>query len=200
MIQFEKYADGLVPAIIQDGTTKAVLMLGFMNKEAYEKTLQSGKITFFSRSRNKIWVKGETSGNFLLLQTCRIDCDEDTLLFEVKPTGPVCHTGTDTCFGAVNQAENAFFPDKLMGIIESRLSEMNPDSYTVKLYEKGITKVAQKVGEEAVEVLIEALEKNKEKLAEETADLLYHLSLLLKMSDVSYQDVFHVLQKRNQKK
>lgn len=200
MIQFEKYADGLVPAIIQDGETKAVLMLGFMNKDAYEQTLQSGKITFFSRSRNKIWVKGETSGNFMLMQACRLDCDEDTLLFEVKPTGAVCHTGAATCFGTSNQPEYAFFPDKLMGIIDSRLQEMNPESYTVKLFEKGISKVAQKVGEEAVEVVIEALEKNKEKLAEETADLMYHLSLLLKMSGVSYQDVFDVLQKRNQKK
>ena len=189
-----------MPAVIQDASTLKVLMLGFMNREAYEKTLSTGNITFFSRSKGRIWVKGETSGNFLRLIDHRIDCDEDTLLFFANPVGAVCHTGADTCFDEKNERKEPFFPDKLQAILNERLEEKNPESYTVKLFNRGIQKVAQKVGEEAVEVVIDAVAGNRERLKEEAADLLYHLTLLLKMSDLTYQDVFEVLEERHQSK
>jgi phosphoribosyl-ATP pyrophosphohydrolase/phosphoribosyl-AMP cyclohydrolase len=200
MANFDKYADGLMPAVIQDFETGRVLMLGFMNEEAYKKTIAEGKITFFSRSKNRLWTKGESSGNFLFLKSYRIDCDNDTLLFQVEPAGPVCHTGTDTCFGEDNPKMKNFFPHQLEQILEQRLSEGDKDSYTVKLFNKGLHKVAQKVGEEAVEVVIDAVSGNRERLKEEAADLLYHLSLLLKMSNLSFSDVEKVLEERHLKK
>ncbi len=191
---FKKYADGLVPAIVQDAETNKVLMLGFMNVEAFETTRKSGKVTFFSRSRRKIWTKGETSGNFLQLKEILIDCDSDTLLIKANPVGAVCHTGADTCFEERNEAENFLF--ELEKIILDRKNNPSENSYTSELFIKGINKIAQKVGEEAVELIIEAKDDDSELFKNEAADLLYHFLILLAAKDVKLKDVTDVLENR----
>lgn len=197
-IDFSKYTDGLVPAIIQDDTTGKVLMLGFMNQEALLKTEEIKKVTFFSRSKKRLWTKGEESGNFLLLKSISIDCDNDTLLIKANPLGPVCHTGADTCFNEKNEDENFLFA--LEKIIVDRKNNPSDESYTSSLFKKGINKVAQKVGEEAVELVIEAKDNNDELFKDEAADLLYHYLILLQAKGFSLQDVVDVLKERHKKK
>jgi phosphoribosyl-ATP pyrophosphohydrolase/phosphoribosyl-AMP cyclohydrolase len=194
-IDFNKYTNGLVPTIIQDANTNVVLMLGFMNEEAYLKTKAENKVTFFSRSKDRLWTKGEESGNFLNVKEILKDCDKDTLLIKVEPNGPVCHTGSDTCFGEKNKSPN--FLDELEGIIEKRKNAPLESSYTSKLFEKGINKIAQKVGEEAVELVIEAKDDNKELFLGEASDLLYHYLVLLQAKNCTLKDVVSVLQKRS---
>lgn len=193
-INFEKYADGLVPTIIQDAETRRILMLGFMNAESFELTKTLGKVTFFSRSRQKIWTKGETSGNFLKVVEILIDCDFDTILVKAKPVGAVCHTGADTCFDEKNQSENFLF--ELEKVVLDRKNNPSENSYTSKLFAKGINKIAQKVGEEAVETVIEAKDDNDELFKNEVADLLYHLLILLAAKDVNLKEVLAVLKNR----
>jgi phosphoribosyl-AMP cyclohydrolase / phosphoribosyl-ATP pyrophosphohydrolase len=193
-IDFGKYPDGLVPTIVQDFYTNRVLMLAFMNAESFEVTLETKKVTFFSRSRQKLWIKGETSGNFLHLKEILSDCDNDTILVKALPVGGVCHTGSDTCFNEINEAENFLF--ELEKIIKFRQIEPSEDSYTSKLFKKGINKIAQKVGEEAVEVVIEAKDDNDELLKNEAADLLYHLLVLLAAKNINFQEVLEVLKVR----
>ena len=195
-IDFEKNG-GLVPAIVQDDDTSVVLMLGYMNQEAFDKTIETGKVTFFSRSQNKLWTKGETSGNWLYFRSVHLDCDKDTLLIKANPVGPTCHTGQDTCFNEVNKG--SFFLGTLEKIILDRKAKMPEDSYTTTLFKKGINKITQKVGEEATEVIIEAMVKNNDLLKEETADLLYHLLVLLVQRGVKLEEVLAVLQKRHSK-
>ena len=173
-IDFEKMG-GLVPAIIQDAKTKTVLMLGYMNKEAYEKTTHTGKVTFFSRSRQCLWTKGETSGNFLELVDIMVDCDNDTLLVKVNPTGPTCHKGTDTCWGEKNEVNPLLFLTYLQDFINTRHEEMPEGSYTTSLFKDGINRMAQKVGEEALEAVIEACNGTNGRLIYEGADMIYHL-------------------------
>ncbi|CAN5334370.1 bifunctional phosphoribosyl-AMP cyclohydrolase/phosphoribosyl-ATP diphosphatase HisIE [soil metagenome] len=193
-LDFEKYADGLIPAIVQDAQTQKILMLGFMNAEAFEKTQNDGKVTFFSRTRRQIWTKGETSGNFLHVEKILIDCDNDTLLIKANPVGAVCHTGADTCFEEKNESENFLF--ELEKIILDRKNNPSENSRTSKLFAKGINKIAQKVGEEAVELVIEAKDDNAELFKNEAADLLYHFLVLLAAKNVSLNDVIGVLEKR----
>ena len=195
-IDFEKM-DGLVPAIIQDATTKNVLMLGFMNEEAYEKTCQTGMVTFWSRSRQALWTKGETSGNFLELVSMAIDCDNDTLLVKVHPHGPTCHTGTDTCWGETNSNTPLLFLQELQDFIEKRHEEMPEGSYTTRLFRDGVNKMAQKLGEEALETVIEATNGTNEKLVYEASDMLYHLLVLLTGKGLRIEDVAAELQKRH---
>ncbi|HEY4060797.1 MAG TPA: bifunctional phosphoribosyl-AMP cyclohydrolase/phosphoribosyl-ATP diphosphatase HisIE [Puia sp.] len=195
-IDFDKYADGLVPAIVQDNETYKVLMLGFMNKAALEQTLEQGKVTFFSRSRNRIWTKGEESGNFLLLKELAVDCDQDTLLVKATPLGPVCHTGADTCWDEKNHRED--FLDQLEEIIAERRLQATPDeSYVARLFQKGINKIAQKVGEEAVELVIEAKDHDETLFLNEAADLLFHYLILLNAKGYNLQDVTKVLKDRH---
>lgn len=196
-IDFSKYNDGLVPAIIQDLDTAKVLMMGFMNKQAFDQTMATEKITFFSRSKNRIWVKGEESGNFLNLKSFAIDCDNDTLLFKVKPEGPTCHTGADTCWGEINHSDD--FLSHLETIIELRKHSQDKSSYVNSLFEKGINKIAQKVGEEAVELVIEAKDENSELFLNEAADLLFHYLILLNAKGYALQDVKYILQQRHKK-
>ncbi len=196
-IEFSKYNDGLVPAIIQDLDTAKVLMMGFMNKQAFDQTMATEKITFFSRSKNRIWVKGEESGNFLNLKSFAVDCDNDTLLFKVKPDGPTCHTGADTCWGEINHSDD--FLSHLETIIELRKHSQDKSSYVNSLFEKGINKIAQKVGEEAVELVIEAKDENSELFLNEAADLLFHYLILLNAKGYALQDVKHILQQRHKK-
>lgn len=196
-IDFSKYADGLVPAIIQDGNTGKVLMLGFMNEAAVAKTQELQKVTFFSRSKNRLWTKGEESGNYLLLKNITADCDKDTLLVKVIPQGPTCHTGADTCWNEVNQSDN--FLLQLEQIIIDRKNNPSEKSYTSSLFEKGINKIAQKVGEEAVELVIEAKDDNKELFLGEAADLLFHYMILLQAKGFSLNDIIGVLQERHKK-
>ena len=193
-----KKNNGLVPAIIQDSHTKNVLMLGFMSEEALEKTRLHKKVTFYSRSRQKLWTKGETSGNYLLVDEIRLDCDRDTILVKVKPTGPVCHTGQDTCFNEDNKGAGNFLSE-LESIILERRRKMPSGSYTTRLFLKGLNKIAQKVGEEATETIIEAVDKNNERLKEEAADLIYHLLVLLAERGVGLREVEEVLIKRHMK-
>ena len=193
-IDFKKYADGLVPAVIQDHKTQKVLMLGFMNEEALNKTKAEGKVTFFSRSKQRLWTKGETSNNFLLVKEIMIDCDNDTLLIKVSPTGPVCHTGADTCF---NENNTSFSLEKLESVISNRKNNPTDSSYTSSLFTKGINKIAQKVGEEAVELVIESKDENKEKFLGEAADLLYHYLVLLQAKNYKLEDVVKVLAERH---
>lgn len=193
-INFDKYADGLVPAIVQDAETQKVLMLGFMNAESFELTRTSGKVTFFSRSRQKLWTKGETSGNFLEVAEILLDCDSDTILIKAKPVGAVCHTGADTCFNEKNESENFLF--ELEKVILDRKNNPSENSYTSKLFAKGINKIAQKVGEEAVEIVIEAKDDNDELFKNEAADLLFHLLILLAEKNVKLQEVLEVLKDR----
>ncbi len=195
-IDFNKNADGLVPAIIQDSETKKVLMLGYMNEEAYDETIETKKVTFFSRSKNRLWTKGEESGNFLNLIDIKIDCDNDTFLIKVKPEGPTCHTGTDTCWQENNNSEYGFI-SKLEETIKSRRENATAEkSYVASLFEKGINKIAQKVGEEAVEVVIEAKDNNDDLFLSESADLFFHYLILLQAKGFQLQDVINVLKTR----
>ncbi len=187
-IDFEKM-DGLVPAIIQDAVTKNVLMLGFMNKEAYQKTVETGKVTFWSRTRKCFWTKGETSGNFLHLVDIKVDCDHDTLLVTAHPDGPTCHTGTDTCWGEENQRNPLLFLTELQDFINKRHEEMPEGSYTTSLFKKGVNRIAQKVGEEALETVIEATNGSDDKLVYEASDLFYHLIVLLTSKGLRIEDV-----------
>ena len=196
-IDFTKYADGLVPAIIQDAQTNKVLMLGFMNEAALNKTQELQKVTFYSRSKNRLWTKGEESGNFLMLKEIAIDCDNDTLLIKVNPVGPVCHTGTDTCWGEKNTHTN--FLQELENIIADRKNNPTDKSYTSTLFAKGINKIAQKVGEEAVEVVIEAMDNNAELFKDEAADLLFHYLILLQAKGFKLSDVIDILKARHSK-
>lgn len=197
IIDFSKYADGLVPAIIQDEITGKVLMLGFMNQEAVNTTETLKKVTFFSRTKNRLWTKGEESGNFLLLKEIKIDCDNDTLLIKVNPVGPVCHTGADTCFNEKNEADNFLFD--LERIIADRKNNPSEKSYTSSLFQKGINKIAQKVGEEAIELVIEAKDNDATLFKEEAADLLFHYLILLQAKGFSLEDVMNVLKGRHKK-
>lgn len=195
-IDFEKLG-GLVPAIIQDATTKNVLMLGFMNEQAYHKTIETGKVTFWSRTRNCLWTKGETSGNFLNLVSIQNDCDNDTLLVKVNPIGPTCHKGTDTCWGETNEANPLLFLTELQDFIEKRHQEMPEGSYTTKLFKDGVNKMAQKVGEEALETVIEATNGTNEKLIYEASDMMYHLIVLLTSKGLRIEDIAQELHKRH---
>mgnify|MGYP003110316000 CR=1 FL=1 len=203
-IDFNKNGDGLVPAIIQDNTTKKVLMLGYMNEEAFLKTNETGKVTFFSRTKNRLWTKGEESGNFLHLVSILNDCDKDTLLINVNPTGPTCHKGTDTCWGEENISGFGFL-SQLEGIIGERKKTSEAPielrkgdaSYIVSLFDAGINKIAQKVGEEAVETVIEAKDENDELFLSESADLLFHYLILLQAKGFTLKDIEKVLQARH---
>lgn len=192
-IDFNK-GDGLVPVIIQHEVSFQVLMLGYMNKEAYEKTIKEGKVTFFSRSKNRLWTKGEASGNFLMVKEIFIDCDNDTILIKVTPEGPTCHTGSESCFGAKSTKG---FIYELEQTIHQRIDTNIQNSYTNKLFLQGINKVAQKVGEEAVELIIEAKDNNSELFKNEAADLLYHYLILLKTKEFQLSDIENVLKLRS---
>lgn len=199
MIKFEeldcsKNADGLIPAVIQDNSTLQVLMLGYMNKEAYDKTVAEGRVTFYSRTKSRLWTKGETSGNFLNVVSIVKDCDNDTLLIRVVPVGPVCHTGSKTCFGG---RENEGFIGYLQSVVQRRHKEMPEGSYTTKLFTKGVKKIAQKVGEEAVETIIEAVDNNNPDMIYEASDLVYHLLVLLENQGLSLSDIEDELAKRH---
>ncbi|EFI71640.1 MULTISPECIES: bifunctional phosphoribosyl-AMP cyclohydrolase/phosphoribosyl-ATP diphosphatase HisIE [Segatella] len=196
-IDFKKM-NGLVPAIIQDYKTKNVLMLGFMNEESYNKTIETKKVTFWSRSRNCLWTKGETSGNFLNLVSIKVDCDNDTLLVEVIPNGPTCHKGTDTCWGEENKYNPILFLSELQDFITKRHQEMPEGSYTTALFNKGVKRIAQKVGEESLETVIEAVSGTDEKLIYEASDILYHLIVLLEAKGLRIEDVAAELLKRHQ--
>lgn len=188
---------GLVPAIIQDAETEKVLMLGFMNEEAYQKTMDSGRVTFFSRTKKRLWTKGEESGNFLNIVDMKVDCDNDTLLIRVHPMGPVCHQGTDTCWGEKNESSSVMFLKTLQDFICRRYEEMPEGSYTTSLFQSGVNKMAQKVGEEAVETVIEACNGSDERLIYEGADLLYHLIVLLTSKGYRIEDLARELQERH---
>ena len=194
-LNFEKMG-GLLPAIIQDNNTGKVLMLGFMNEEAYKKTIETGKVTFYSRTRQLLWTKGETSGNFLQVVNILQDCDQDTLLIKVVPAGPVCHTGADTCFGERNQ-EDIMFLKYLQNFIERRRQEMPEGSYTTSLFQKGVNRMAQKVGEEAVETVIEATNGTEDRLIYEASDLIYHLIVLLTSKGLRIEDLARELERRH---
>ncbi|RMG72240.1 MAG: bifunctional phosphoribosyl-AMP cyclohydrolase/phosphoribosyl-ATP diphosphatase HisIE [Bacteroidetes bacterium] len=196
VIDFDK-GDGLIPAIVQDARTDQVLMLGYMNEVALARTRATGKVTFFSRSKQRLWVKGETSGNFLHLESIKVDCDGDTLLVRARPQGPVCHKGTDTCFAETNHSPLGFL-HTLEGVIHDRREHPRKGSYTTSLFERGINKIAQKVGEEAVEVVIEAKDENDDLFKNEVADLLYHLMILLEAKKVSLTEIVSVLETRHQ--
>ncbi|HMQ06216.1 MAG TPA: bifunctional phosphoribosyl-AMP cyclohydrolase/phosphoribosyl-ATP diphosphatase HisIE [Saprospiraceae bacterium] len=197
-INFNKSA-GLVPAIITDANTGSVLMLGYMNKESLQMTLDTGLITFFSRSKNRMWQKGEESGNVLHLKNIKLDCDKDTLLIDADPAGPVCHQGTFTCWGEENNSVNIGFLLHLQNIIQERAVNKSNTSYTATLLGSGIQKVAQKVGEEAVEVVIEAMGDKSDRFLDECADLLFHFLILLKSKNQTLQDVVQILQQRHSK-
>lgn len=192
---FKKYADGLVPAIIQDYKTQKVLMLGFMNEEALKITEQTGLVSFYSRSKKRIWTKGEESGNFLKLKQILTDCDNDSLLIRAEPMGPVCHTGSDTCWSERNHADN--FLLYLEEIIALRRNSQDENSYVYKLFQKGLNKIAQKVGEEAVELVIEAKDVNKDLFLNEAADLLFHYLILLQSKNASLDEVIRILKDRH---
>ncbi len=189
---FEK-GDGLIPAIVQDSLTYEVLMLGYMNEEALQKTKESGLVTFFSRSKNRLWTKGETSGNHLKFISAKLDCDRDTLLIQAIPAGPVCHQGTDTCFG---DSDAKGFIYELEATIQDRKENPQDSSYTTSLFNKGMNKIAQKVGEEAVELIIEAKDENDDLFKNEAADLMYHFLILLQAKDFSLNDIETVLKSR----
>lgn len=197
-VDFGKYEDGLVPAIIQDATTQKVLMLGFMNQEALDKTQKDGRVTFFSRSKSRLWTKGEESGNFLLMKSMALDCDRDTLLIKAEPLGPVCHTGADTCWDEKNHNED--FLSHLEEIIQQRRQQADASgSYIASLFQKGINKIAQKVGEEAVELVIEAKDHDEKLFLNEAADLLFHYLILLNAKGYNLQDVTDILKERHKK-
>lgn len=197
-IHFDKSPDGLVPAVIQDAATGKVLMLGYMNEAAYQKTEAEGIVTFFSRSKQRLWTKGETSGNFLHVKQMLVDCDGDTVLIKATPDGPTCHTGADTCFDEVNSGRGQFL-NYLQGIIHERKVNPSATSYTASLFEKGINKIAQKVGEEAVELVIEAKDNNDDLFRGEAADLLFHFLVLLEQKNINLDDIVAVLQQRHGK-
>lgn len=192
-MDFQK-TGGLIPAIIQDSKTSKVLMLGYMNPDALEKTRTEKRVTFFSRSKNRLWTKGEESGNFLDVTSIHEDCDRDTLLIKVRPVGPVCHTGSDTCFQETNEGN---FLDRLEAIIEDRKQKPDTGSYTSSLFSKGTSKIAQKVGEEATELVIEAMKEDREAFLNEAADLLFHYMVLLRAKSVELEDVVAVLKQRD---
>lgn len=194
---FSKYADGLVPAIIQDDSTGKVLMLGFMNEDAIKETERLKRVTFYSRTKKRLWTKGEESGNFLELKSITADCDNDTLLVKVHPLGPVCHTGADTCFNEENRNDD--FLQVLQEIIRNRHAQPSDNSYTSGLFKKGINAIAQKVGEEAVELVIEAKDNDKERFLNEAADLLFHYMILLQFKGYSIHDVSELLRQRHKK-
>ena len=194
-VDFSKL-NGLVPCVVQDSKTRRVLMLGFMNEEAYDKTLQEKKVTFYSRAKQRLWTKGETSGNYLDVVDIKVDCDNDTLLVTANPAGPVCHTGSDTCF---NESNDGWDLQSLEDVIKDRKNNPQSGSYTTTLFESGINKVAQKVGEEAVELVIESKDDNKDLFLNEAADLMYHYLVLLSAKDCSLNDVLEVLKKRHSK-
>lgn len=196
-VDFTK-GNGLVPAIVQDQKSNKVLMLGYMNEEALEETKKLGKATFFSRSKNRLWTKGETSGNYLIVKDILIDCDQDTILIKAEPIGPTCHTGNDTCFNEEVKSNNDFLY-QLEEIISDRKNNPTDESYTASLFKKGINKIAQKVGEEATEVVIDAMDNNRERLKEETSDLLYHLLVLLAEKEISLDEISEVLKLRHLK-
>jgi phosphoribosyl-ATP pyrophosphohydrolase/phosphoribosyl-AMP cyclohydrolase len=198
MNQQPDFSKGLIPAIIQDAKTQKVLMLGYMNEEAYLKTIAEKRVTFFSRSKNRLWTKGETSENYLEVVNLLVDCDQDTILIQANPEGPTCHTGADTCFNEPNQ-DNAAWLDYLKHVIRSRKNETAEKSYTASLFQKGTHKIAQKVGEEAVELVIEALMKNDDLFKGEAADLLFHLLVLLEDRGIGLEEVIKLLQERHQK-
>jgi len=189
--------NGILPAIVQDAKSQKVLMLGFMSPEALEKTRELGKVTFYSRTRDRLWTKGEESGNFLFVEEILEDCDRDTLLIKARPAGPVCHTGSDTCFEEKNRDEN--FLQQLQDLIHQRKEEMPEGSYTTSLFQKGINKIAQKVGEEAVELVIESKDDNEDLFLNEAADLVYHLLVLLTAKGKDIQDVVSILEERHKK-
>lgn len=197
-INFDKSPDGLLPAVIQDAETGKVLMLGYMNQEAYDKTRADGIVTFFSRSKQRLWTKGETSRNFLHVREVRVDCDGDTLLIKAHPDGPTCHTGDDTCFQEVNTGKGQFL-NYLQGIIHDRKVNPQEASYTTHLFSRGVNKIAQKVGEEAVELVIEAKDENDDLFKGEAADLLFHFLVLLEQKNMTLDDIVAVLQTRHQK-
>lgn len=203
MIQFNeldaaKSSEGLIPAIIQNAATLQVLMLGYMNEEAYNKTVTEGKVTFYSRTKGRLWTKGETSGNFLNVVEIAKDCDNDTLLIRVNPVGPVCHNGTKTCFaGSAPERENEGFIRELQAVIQERHRQMPEGSYTTKLFNRGVNKIAQKVGEEAVETVIEAVAQNKPDMIYEASDLIYHLLVLLEATGSSISDLENELARRH---
>ena len=192
---FSKSQNGLLPAIIQDSVTKTVLMLGYMNKEAFQKTKETEQVTFYSRSKKRIWVKGEESGNFLKLVKIKLDCDQDAILITANPQGPTCHKGTDSCWGETNQSHYGFLTE-LEEIITERKKTNTDNSYVASLFREGINKIAQKVGEEAVETIIEAKDENSELFLNESADLLFHFLILLKEKGFSLNDVEAVLKDR----
>jgi phosphoribosyl-ATP pyrophosphohydrolase/phosphoribosyl-AMP cyclohydrolase len=196
-IDFNKYADGLVPAVIQDDRTLKVLMLGFMNQAAVQTTIESKKVTFFSRSKQRLWTKGEESGHFLELKSMHLDCDNDSLLIKVNPIGPTCHTGADTCWNETNQSND--FLTHLELVIAERKQLDPKDSYVARMFEKGLNKIAQKVGEEAVEMVIEAKDNNETLFLNESADLLFHYLLLLNAKGHNLADVLNILQSRHAK-
>lgn len=196
-INFTKYADGLVPAIVQDASTKNVLMLGFMNQAAVDATISLHEVTFFSRSKNRLWTKGEESGNGLNYVSMALDCDQDSLLIQANPVGPICHTGTDTCWGADNQSESIHFLAQLEQVIEQRKTADPDSSYVASLFAKGMNKIAQKVGEEAVELVIEAKDQNNELFLDESADLLFHYLMLLQAKGFKLADVIKILKMRH---
>ena len=196
-IDFNKNSDGLVPAIIQDAITKNVLMLGYMNQEAFDKTFETNQVTFFSRSKKRLWTKGEESGNFLKVVSVQNDCDQDTLLIQVNPVGPTCHKGTDTCWGEQNEPTFGFLSE-LETVIKNRREAGNSEkSYVASLFEKGINKIAQKVGEEAIEVVIEAKDDNDDLFINESADLLFHYLILLQAKGFTLKDIVNVLENRH---
>ncbi|MDR1408508.1 MAG: bifunctional phosphoribosyl-AMP cyclohydrolase/phosphoribosyl-ATP diphosphatase HisIE [Tannerella sp.] len=194
-LDFDKHA-GLIPAIVQDARTGRVLMLGFMNEEAYRQTVATNRVTFFSRTRQRLWTKGETSGNFLHATEILTDCDRDTLLIKAHPDGPVCHTGADTCFGETND-EGLSFLSRLQDFIERRHREMPENSYTTSLFREGLNRMAQKVGEEAVETVIEATNGTDERFISEASDLIYHLTVLLTSKGYRLDDLARELKKRH---
>ena len=193
-IDFQKYADSLVPTIVQDSNTGRVLMLGFMDQDSFEQTQHSGKVAFFSRSRRGIWTKGETSGNYLVVENILVDCDSDTILIKASPSGPVCHSGADTCFGEKN--EPADFLPKLEQVIKDRKVNPTENSYTSKLFAKGLNRISQKVGEEAVELIIEAKDSDLTRFKSEAADLIFHLLVLCVEKDVAFESILEELKER----
>lgn len=196
-IDFSKNENGLVPAIIQDAETKKVLMLGYMNEDSYQKTMSTKLVTFYSRSKQRLWTKGEESGNVLLLQDVKVDCDQDAILIQAKPSGPTCHKGTDTCWAEENKPYFGFLSD-LEEVIDDRVKNFGPkESYVASLFSKGMNKIAQKVGEEAVEMVIEAKDDNDDLFLNESADLLFHYLMLLKAKGFSLEDVVDILKKRH---
>jgi len=197
-LNFDKAADGLLPVVVQDNETNKVLMLGYMNREAYDKTIRENIVTFYSRSKQRLWTKGETSNNFLHVRELCIDCDGDTLLIKAAPAGPVCHTGADTCFEEVNTGRGSFL-NYLQRIIHERKTNPTDASYTASLFKKGVNKIAQKVGEEAVELVIEAKDNNDDLFRGEAADLLFHFLVLLEQKNIDLDDIIAVLQERHQK-